>query len=52
VRLGLSARSPLPGMTASPDELADAPSAGLEIARVEDEKGLAERSRPRLAPDK
>jgi ribosomal protein S18 acetylase RimI-like enzyme len=45
VRLGLSARSPLPGMTASPDELADAPSAGLEIARVEDEKGLAEAAR-------
>jgi ribosomal protein S18 acetylase RimI-like enzyme len=44
-RLGLSARSPLPGMTASRDELADARMPGLEIGRVEDEKGLAEAAR-------
>ena len=44
-RLGLSERSPLPGMTASPDELAEARAPGLEIARVHDEEGLAEAAR-------
>jgi ribosomal protein S18 acetylase RimI-like enzyme len=39
-RLGLTERQPLPGMTATPDELAGVEVPGLEIVRVEDEKGL------------
>ena len=45
VRLGLTARVPMPGMTVSPDELADARAPGLEIVRVEDEEGLADAAR-------
>lgn len=44
-QLGLTARIPMPGMTVSPDELADARAPGLDIVRVEDEEGLAEAAR-------
>jgi ribosomal protein S18 acetylase RimI-like enzyme len=40
-RLGLSNRTSMPGMTVTPDELADVRARGLEIVRVEDEGGLA-----------
>jgi ribosomal protein S18 acetylase RimI-like enzyme len=43
--LGFTARVPLPGMAVSPDGLTDVPAPGLEIARVEDEEGLAEAAR-------
>jgi ribosomal protein S18 acetylase RimI-like enzyme len=44
-QLGLTARIPMPGMTVSPDELADARARGLDIVRVEDEEGLADAAR-------
>lgn len=44
-RLGLTARWPMPGMTASADELAHTENPDLEIARVQDEEGLAEAAR-------
>lgn len=44
-RLGLTARVQMPGMAASPDELADARVPGLEIVRAEDEEGLASAAR-------
>lgn len=40
--LGLTARTSLPGMTVTSDELRDAHANGLEIVRVEDEQGLAD----------
>jgi ribosomal protein S18 acetylase RimI-like enzyme len=40
-RLGFTERAPYPGMTASPDEFADAPMSDLEILRAQDEAGLA-----------
>lgn len=44
-QLGLTARIPMPGMTVSPDELADARASGLDIVRVEDEEGLTDAAR-------
>jgi ribosomal protein S18 acetylase RimI-like enzyme len=44
-RLGLTARTPMPGMTATPGELAEVRVSELEIVRVDDEAGLAEAAR-------
>ncbi len=44
-RLGFTEQTPLPGMTVTPDELADARVDGLEIVRVQDEDGLADAAR-------
>jgi ribosomal protein S18 acetylase RimI-like enzyme len=44
-RLGLTARMPMPGMTVSPDELADARASGLDIVCVVDEDGFADAAR-------
>jgi N-acetylglutamate synthase len=44
-QIGLAERTPMPGMTVAPDELAQAPASGLEIAGVDDEEGLAEAAR-------
>lgn len=44
-QLGFTARAPMPGMTASPDELVAARAPGLRIGRVEDEAGLVEAAR-------
>ncbi len=44
-QLGLKARIPMPGMTVSPDDLADARAAGLEIVRGEDEEDLGNAAR-------
>jgi hypothetical protein len=40
--LGLTTRVPMPGMAVTPKELAVTRAPGLEIARVDDEEGLAE----------
>jgi ribosomal protein S18 acetylase RimI-like enzyme len=50
-QLGLTERDPMPGMTVAPDELADPRVSGLEVARVEDEVGLAEAARTAAAGD-
>jgi ribosomal protein S18 acetylase RimI-like enzyme len=44
-RLGLTDRTPMPGMTATPDELRDVHVPDLELVRVEDEDGLVEAAR-------
>lgn len=44
-QLGLTARIPMPGMTVSPDDLADARAPGLEIVRVDGEEDLADAAR-------
>jgi ribosomal protein S18 acetylase RimI-like enzyme len=41
-RLGLTGEEPIPGMTASPDELGTPDVAGLEVLRVETADGLAQ----------
>ena len=41
-RLGFTSRTPLPGMTLAPDELADLGVAGLTVQRAGDEAALAE----------
>jgi hypothetical protein len=41
-RLGFTSRTPMPGMTSAPDELADLRVDGLTIDRAGDEAALAE----------
>ncbi|CAN5221231.1 hypothetical protein BH18ACT12_BH18ACT12_17300 [soil metagenome] len=48
--LGLTEKTPMPGMTVSPDEFADVRVSALEIIRVEDEDGLADAARTTAGP--